>query len=344
MKKALSIVLAIVLCLGCVSFTALAADTVTAKNEEVTAELTGVIGKAQVIISNYDYETDKEVDHNVTVNIVSKTDSNLTFSVNKSDVFAYPVFEAYSSSEGKYGLIDGGQFISELSYEFHRSETVSLESKFFQYFDADTVFCVFSNGVDLLFSYDESLLKNAAPDEGPSDWAKEEIAAAEKAGIITPHTNSNFRTDINRFQFAELVVNMAEKVLGRSIAPAEEGTFTDCKEAAVLKAYAAGIVNGVGDGKFAPDTTTNREQISTMIARAIKYLEKETGKTFAPASPSIDKFTDKDQVSAWAVDGVGLLAANGIMNGTSEITLSPQNPCTIEQSILLIYRFYQKTV
>ncbi|MBR6259827.1 MAG: hypothetical protein IKR21_06395, partial [Oscillospiraceae bacterium] len=109
MKKALSIVLAIVLCLGCVSFTALAADTVTVKNEEVTAELTGVIGKAQVIISNYDYETDKEVDHTVTVNIVSKTDSNLTFSVNKTGAFAYPIFEAYQSSEGKYGVIDGGQ-------------------------------------------------------------------------------------------------------------------------------------------------------------------------------------------------------------------------------------------
>ena len=63
----------------------------------------------------------------------------------------------------------------------------------------------------------------------------------------------------------------------------------------------------------------------------------------APAAPDLTRFTDRDEVSSWALDGVGLLAANGIMNGTGATTLSPKNPCTIEQSILLIYRLYVKT-
>lgn len=179
---------------------------------------------------------------------------------------------------------------------------------------------------------------------GPSEWAKSEIELAREAGIITEHTSINMRTDTTRFQFAELIVNMVEKVLGREIDPAPLGTFVDSDELAIRKAYAAGIVNGVGDNKVAPDTTTNREQIGAMIARAVKYIEAETGKTYAPAAPSLAKFTDKDQVSSWAVDGLGLLAANGIMGGVSATEVGPKVPCTIEQSILLVYRFYVKTL
>jgi len=56
----------------------------------------------------------------------------------------------------------------------------------------------------------------------------------------------------------------------------------------------------------------------------------------------IDKYDDRGEVSDWAVDGVGVLAANGIMKGTSDTTLSPKSPCTVEQSIILIYRLYME--
>jgi len=178
---------------------------------------------------------------------------------------------------------------------------------------------------------------------GPSSWAKPEIDLAREAGLVTEHTAINFRSDITRFQFAELIVNMAEKTLGGEITPKPSNTFADCAETAVLKASAAGIVNGVGQGKFDPDATTNREQIATMIARAIAYLEQEGGKKYAPEAASVEKFSDKGDISAWAVDGVGLLAANGIMNGTGETTCSPKSPCTVEQSILLVYRLFCRT-
>lgn len=177
-----------------------------------------------------------------------------------------------------------------------------------------------------------------------SSWAREELKKAEMAGLITENTTFYKTHSITRFQFAELIVNAAEIITGKEIAPAPEGTFTDCGEAVVLKAYAAGIVNGMGDDTFEPDTTTNREQIATMIARAVSYIEKETGKTYLTQPSSFEKFADKGDVSDWAAEAMGLLAANSIMNGTSDTELSPKSPCTIEQSILLVYRFYAKTV
>lgn len=182
-----------------------------------------------------------------------------------------------------------------------------------------------------------------SPETAVSIWAKEEVELARQAGLITAHTSQNFTSSTTRFQFAELISNMTEKIVGMEITPAASETFTDCTETAVLKAYSAGIINGVGNHKFDPAATTNREQIATMLSRAIRYIEAETGKAYAPAAPSVDKFSDKELISDWAIYGVGLLAANSIMNGVTATESGPKEPCTIEQSIILIYRFFVKT-
>jgi len=178
-------------------------------------------------------------------------------------------------------------------------------------------------------------------DSSPSSWAVKEINAARAAGLIPDLSgNPKFTDSITRLQFAELVVNMVEKALKQQIDPLPSGRFTDCDDLAIRKAAAAGIVNGMSETTFVPNQTTNREQIATMVARAIAYMEEASGEDMTPSAGSIDKFADKGQVSSWAKDGVGLLAANGIMNGTSATKLSPKNPCTVEQSILLILRVY----
>lgn len=181
---------------------------------------------------------------------------------------------------------------------------------------------------------------DTTPADAVSDWAKEEIELARQAGLITEHTQSYMTHACTRFQFAELIVNMVEKVTGNVIEPAPDTTFTDCEDAAVLKAYVAGIVSGVGDKKFAPDQITNREQIATMIYRAITYIEQEAGKTFTVKNTNLDNYTDQNTVSTWAVEAVGVLANNGIMKGTSSTSLSPADTCSVEQSILLVFRVF----
>lgn len=179
-------------------------------------------------------------------------------------------------------------------------------------------------------------------DVGASDWAVEELKAAGEAGLVPTLTgNPGFQDAITREQFAELAVNLAEKATGAEITAVPADTFTDCSETAVLKAYAAGIVNGIGDGTFTPEQTTNREQIAAMLYRAVQYIEQNGGKSLAVKTTDISKYTDNAQVSSWAKDGVGVLAANGVMKGTSDTTLSPKASCTVEQSVILVYRLYE---
>lgn len=94
--------------------------------------------------------------------------------------------------------------------------------------------------------------------------------------------------------------------------------------------------------RFDPTAKTTREQIATMVARAVNYLEVRKSKDITPLESDVSKFTDQSRVSDWAAEAMGTLAANGIMAGTSPTTLSPKNACTIEQSILLVYRVYEK--
>ena len=179
----------------------------------------------------------------------------------------------------------------------------------------------------------------------PSDWAQNEIDLAVQAGLIPDLTGSpRYQDPISREQFAELVTNMLEKILNTQISAAPSDTFTDTTNIAVLKAYEYGVVNGVGDNLFAPTDTTNREQIAAMVFRAAEAIKENTGKDLMPASGSIAKFTDQSEISDWAVQSVGELSENGIMNGTSDSTASPKETCTVEQSILLIYRVYSRAV
>lgn len=182
-------------------------------------------------------------------------------------------------------------------------------------------------------------------DVGASDWAVKELKAAGEAGLVPTLTgNPGFQDAITREQFAELAAHAANVIYGGDLfdlAEVEKIHFSDCDNEAVRQAASIGVVTGVGEGKFAPTQTTNREQIATMLARAIEYLDKLSKSDTTPVASNLDKFTDKGQVSDWAVDGVGALAANGIMAGTSVTTLSPKGSCTVEQSILLVYRLYE---
>lgn len=181
--------------------------------------------------------------------------------------------------------------------------------------------------------------------EDVSSWAVDEVEAAYTAGLIPNFTGAPaFKDTITREQFAELIVRTVTAICGEAPELDASLFFTDCDNPSVMLAASAGIVNGVGNNKFDPNATTNREQIATMLYRAIGYIEEQTGKNPASKAGGIAKYTDKDAVSAWAVEGVGVLAANGIMKGTSDTTLSPKSPCTVEQSIILVYRLYMEYV
>jgi hypothetical protein len=177
------------------------------------------------------------------------------------------------------------------------------------------------------------MLKNPNAKDMVSPWAQEEVAAATAAGYVTADCESYQTYSITRTQFAQLAVNYLEKATGETILPAAPDTFTDTDDKDVLKAYAAGIVQGVGEGKFSPTGLLTREQLAAMLYRA---MEKAGVRAEDPAD--LTAYRDTDEVSSWARDSLSALVSLHVMEGTGGGTLSPKASCTVEQAILLLYR------
>lgn len=177
----------------------------------------------------------------------------------------------------------------------------------------------------------------AAPDE----WALAEIKEANELELLTPNTATYYKMAINRFEFAELIVNSVEKLLNTEINPAPATTFEDIDMECVLKAYAAGIVKGIGENLYDPLSNITRQEIATMMYRAILYVEKEKGVELIAHKGDIERFIDKSYLSNWAEESVATLAENEIMKGTSETTLSPLSETTIQEAVLLALRIYK---
>lgn len=81
------------------------------------------------------------------------------------------------------------------------------------------------------------------------------------------------------------------------------------------------IVNGIGDGLFAPDDQITREQIVTILYRFAKFRGLDVGDTTDLAK----KFTDAARVSDYAKEALSWAVAVGIINGMPDNTIAPQN-------------------
>lgn len=183
------------------------------------------------------------------------------------------------------------------------------------------------------------LLKNPLRKDKVDHWAVAEVDAATEAGYVTESCKAYQTYTITREQFASLAVNYLEKKTGQAIPPAPADTFTDTVDEDVLKAYAAGIVQGMGGGLFGPGRPLSREQLATMLWRAMTQAGVTAVKLGAYMSPdALSDYTDASQVSDWARDSVAALAGLKVMEGTGGGMLSPKASCTVEQAILLVYR------
>lgn len=176
-----------------------------------------------------------------------------------------------------------------------------------------------------------------------SDWAQDLLRQAYDKNLITDRTSSGFQTQITRLQFAELAVNLIEQVTGQAIAPSSQ-SFTDTDDQMVLKAVAAGVTSGKGEGLFAPGDQITRQEICVMLNKVIQYVDAAQGTdTLTNPSTQLDaKVTDGDQIDSWAVSAVALLTNNGLMSGKEGGRVAPQDNTQVEEAIVLILALYNK--
>ncbi len=180
---------------------------------------------------------------------------------------------------------------------------------------------------------------NAKVPASGSEWANEELAKADAMGLIPDCLDgADLTQDITRAEFAAVAVKVYEALSGTPAIPAVTNPFTDTNDVEVLKAYNAGITSGTGDGTtFEPGTLLNREQAATMLTRVFKRVSMPgwtlaTDGQFTLSYTKPAAFADDADISDWAKDSVYFMAANGIINGVGNNEFAPKNVTTEEQA------------
>lgn len=160
-----------------------------------------------------------------------------------------------------------------------------------------------------------------------TDQFYSDIMWAWENGIVEGDNTGMFRADskLTRAQVVTMLWRLYDKPTAKTAA-----TFTDLTQDwykdAVAWAVEKGIVNGVGNNKFAPNETCTRAQIVTMLWR-LNGSQKVT--------PTIN-FTDLTQ--DWYKDAVAWAANNGITKGDGASHFYPANDCTRGEAVAFIHR------
>ena len=179
---------------------------------------------------------------------------------------------------------------------------------------------------------------NAKVPASGSEWANEELEKADMLGLIPEVLeDADLAQDITRAEFAAVAVKVYENLSGTAAIPAVINPFTDTKDVEILKAYNIGAVNGTSATTYSPDDLLNREQAAAMLTRVFKKisipnwtLATDSQFTLPYEKPAL--FADDADISDWAKDSVYFMVANGIINGVGDNKFAPKNVTSADEA------------
>lgn len=154
-------------------------------------------------------------------------------------------------------------------------------------------------------------------------WAMQDIVSAASAGMMKGISDRSFAPDcsLTRAEAAVILVRM----LKLPPAPSELSDFSDtsfhwARQEIALAQY-NGLMNGLGDGLFYPDSPITRQEMAVLLDRVISSQTSLQ----APKSP----FTDVSrEQNSWSYDAILHLSESGLLQGYPDGTFRPHAQLT----------------
>ena len=167
-------------------------------------------------------------------------------------------------------------------------------------------------------------------------WAYQAIQILKKYEIINGYPDGTFQPNqsISRAEFAKIIVS----VLDLDTSMAKEITYSDVTKKHWAYQYVKTIsplLPNVGT-KFLPDEPIIREEVVTVLIKAIEWENKE----YNPKT--IEKFSDKELISGDISKYIAIATENELMNGNADGTFNPKGKLTRAEVAKLVYNIYLK--
>ena len=104
----------------------------------------------------------------------------------------------------------------------------------------------------------------------------------------------------------------------------------------VNAAFAFGAVQGVGDGKFAPDRVITRQEAAVLLSRLAAVCGMNTDLNDIAVRNVLAQFGDYNTCADWAREGLAFCYANGILDD-SALNIHPTAPVTRAEAAAMFY-------
>ncbi|MBQ2743366.1 MAG: S-layer homology domain-containing protein, partial [Oscillospiraceae bacterium] len=160
-------------------------------------------------------------------------------------------------------------------------------------------------------------------------------------GIIkgTSETTFSPANNITRADFALLLVR-AFKLTSDNSENFADVSASDYFASELAIARNTGIVNGIGDNKFAPRNSITRQDMMVIVYRALQsqsLLLEEKGDRRMAVDEVLSQYSDFTSVAPYARDAVTALIGAGLVNGKSG-NIAPTDYTTRAEVAVLIKR------
>ena len=163
------------------------------------------------------------------------------------------------------------------------------------------------------------------------EWAREAIEYLAEKNVVSGTGSNTFSPNdpVTREQFVKMLVD----ALGFD--ESTEIHFSDADQNMwyypyLQRAYAAGIAEGIGEGRFGVGNHITRQDLATMIYRA-------ASKRGLQSSNAAVDYADADQISDYAKEAVAAMQGLGIISGMENHCFNPIQNATRAQAAKIIY-------
>ena len=175
-------------------------------------------------------------------------------------------------------------------------------------------------------------------DVSRNDWFYGDVSYVYENGIMDGVSAETFAPNatLTRGMIVTILYRMENKP---AVTGASKFTDVDANEwygAPVAWAAENGIVTGYSETTFGPNDPVTREQLAAILYRYAVYK----GMSAVTLEQNPSRFTDADQISAYAVPAMNWAVGKGLING-ADGKLSPKASATRAQVAAIIHRYLE---
>ncbi|MBQ2154469.1 MAG: S-layer homology domain-containing protein, partial [Oscillospiraceae bacterium] len=165
-------------------------------------------------------------------------------------------------------------------------------------------------------------------------WYEDAVNYVSEKGYMTGVGDNRFapNDEVTRAMFVTILARITMAETDGTVSAFTDVPVNKWYTGAVSWAAENGIVNGVGDGMFAPGKSITRQDLCTILYRFVNAMDYEL------TVGEEKTFTDSASVSSYAAEAVRYASSVGLIAGYDDGTFRPKATATRAQMAVIIMR------